>query len=155
VPVPTEQRALTLETLTNSHMRTIKFRAWDKRIEQMLKITAIEFNGSGAKRLKTLERLAIKHNHYSVPTQFVMAESVNLMQFTGLLDKNGKEIYEGDILQTPTSNYDPSNGDSPYTLETVEWKRSGWYLDYELADYEQNEIEVIGNIYENEELLKN
>lgn len=76
-------------------------------------------------------------------------------QFTGLLDKNGKEIYEGDIIKT----------DQPWRLPMlVQWNdkyaRFGLVVKMfavnspTLGNY-RNCIEVIGNIYENPELIKN
>lgn len=67
-----------------------------------------------------------------------------LMQFTGLKDKNRKEIYEGDILQTPEGVF------------PVEWMQYYFALKG-LADVgllESSPLEIIGNIYENPELLK-
>ena len=69
----------------------------------------------------------------------------NLMQFTGLLDKNGKECFEGDIVKN-------HNG----YLKTIEWEDGGFVIkgktktDFDCGDT----IEVIGNIYETPELLK-
>ena len=76
-----------------------------------------------------------------------------IMQFTGLKDKNDKEIYEGDILQWNAYGYISKR------LETVKWFRSGWwYFDKEdaLTTIERDVLarEVIGNIHENPELLK-
>jgi uncharacterized phage protein (TIGR01671 family) len=82
-----------------------------------------------------------------------------LMQYTGLKDKNGVEIYEGDILKNPDQgeleyHEDPING------QVVWWNLLGWTLAnkdgsiWEDVDYLANyELEVIGNIYENPELL--
>ena len=72
-------------------------------------------------------------------------QPVELMQFTGLLDKNGKEIYEGDILKYRGKL---SFNDPPFV---VEWQNDDarW-----TEFYPSNNFEVIGNIYENPELLK-
>jgi len=84
-----------------------------------------------------------------VATQRAYA-AVVVMQFTGLLDKNGKEIYEGDIVR----EFWNGNPD-PCCVQVVEWDDNessgprvvGFYLQ------DGDEYEVIGNIYENPELL--
>lgn len=109
------------------HMHDIRFRAWDKG--KMYYSESFHFwedgsftigNGSG-----------------------ICSKEVVLMQFTGLLDKHGKEIYEGDILKCGTSKPLP-----------VEYKHGGFLCAGTLIDNLDN-VEVIGNIYENyPELLK-
>lgn len=77
-------------------------------------------------------------------------DNIHVMQFTGLKDKNGKEIYEGDIAKE-------SGGD----IRKIEYKRGGFFnqsikhdWNYPLFMCPEITFEIIGNIYENPELLK-
>jgi uncharacterized phage protein (TIGR01671 family) len=120
--------------------REIKFRAWDNKHRKMLDwhcITQSVFNNGNT------------HLMYDVFTNpsFVGDCGFIPMQFTGLHDKNGTEIYEGDIVK-----WIHQYGDFAPTIQTsiVEYKQyaDGW-IGYEVF----NQSEVIGNIYENPELL--
>lgn len=79
---------------------------------------------------------------------YYVGEECNLVQFTGLKDKNGKEIYEGDIV----------SGGIEYEVKTgeVKWfnKGLGVQTEFGIVDFYESECEVIGNIYENPELLQ-
>ena len=88
---------------------------------------------------------------------YITHPDIKIMQFTGLLDRNGKEIYEGDIVSEKYTNEETSGeGDADFRWE-IKWdNEQGMYCDDEEETIASvlDRIEVIGNIYENEELLK-
>lgn len=106
-------------------MKEIKFRAWDKEKKGMFNWYFTE---------KGL-----------FPSDFFNNSDYEVMQFTGLHDKNGKEIYEGDIIETRVS------GKSGSAIKAVIWNTK--YCGFNIKDDEELEREIIGNIYETPELL--
>jgi hypothetical protein len=131
-------------------MRQIKFKAWDDKNKVMMPNVGI---------LGLSESFAYGHNRdwlynsmeWGGEEEFI--QSPVLLQYTGLNDKNGKEIYEGDVVTT--------NGGHPaeviwqayiakFLLQSLGEGRG--YLDWFEKRFEPG-FEVIGNIYENPELL--
>ena len=78
-----------------------------------------------------------------------------LTQFTGLKDKNGKEIYKGDIITSPDCLEEGSYEicEVYWNLKDVEWAAKSNEYDDNLSAF-TDDCEVIGNIYENHELIK-
>ncbi len=80
-------------------------------------------------------------------------------QFTGLVDKNGKDIYEGDIIETFTSQVSMFKGRQLFkivwlkeTANFIIWQsNSVWWTITE--EYMNNHCKIIGNIFENKDLL--
>lgn len=143
-------------------MRTIKFRAWNKSSKTMvdlLKITPLALSDS----MNT--QLALQ----GMSGLFIpFSKEFELMQFTGLHDKNGKEVYEGDILNTKTT-FENNMADrrfQPDTERLVSFENGCFtdkYTGRDLWDKIRNitynpqrwtNYEIIGNIYENPELLQ-
>ncbi|OMD66024.1 hypothetical protein BSK62_13230 [Paenibacillus odorifer] len=105
---------------------------------------------------------------YFNPFEEYRKGNIVLMQYTGLKDKNGREIYEGDILTSPEYPY---QDDGKYNYHgVIEWieEEASFYMTKRLANSEKRgmsngisqpiesieEFEVIGNIYENPELIE-
>ncbi len=136
-------------------MREIKFRAWHKnsRIMYWFDLLWGNTHGVGSGYIGMLlfgnDMKYTLHNDNRIPIDPAECE---LIQYTGLKDKNGKEIYEGDIVKY-TKFYVYGNTDGVTKMLTVEfYKGSFTYMDI-LTEPIGFQAEVVGNIYENPELL--
>jgi uncharacterized phage protein (TIGR01671 family) len=133
-------------------MKKIKFRAWDTKRHIMF--TAEEM---GEDQLTLLPDGGGFINVSSIHTrQSEMLTHLLPLEYTGLKDKNGKEIYEGDIVMATYDSHLIFK--ITYLLEK---EFAGFCLENPLSKedyylhYNPDEFEIIGNIYENPELLKN
>lgn len=80
-------------------------------------------------------------------------ENFHLMQSTGMVDKNGKEIFEGDVVVGNCQQFVVCFQYCQFVLKKIHRYEEKEY-DYSLCCFEKHNIEVIGNIYEKLELLK-
>jgi uncharacterized phage protein (TIGR01671 family) len=132
-------------------MKAIKFRAWvvNEVLNTMFYPETIALNSACAHSLwhKVGFTTDMPDEYDNIIEQW--QKDIVWLQFTGLTDKNGKEIYEGDICNTRDGDLLTCyNYNSFIYMVLFSEEHSG------VNGYSQKELEVIGNIYENPELLK-
>jgi uncharacterized phage protein (TIGR01671 family) len=129
-------------------MREIKFRLWSKSRQEMI-----------YPKFGWYTKCYIGDNGVLQDIQLGTAIGLNgtkleLMQYTGLKDKNGKEIYEGDIVERNVLAFEEVR---TFTGEVIMYE-GAWWIDNGSAAVplwsETHELEVIGNIYENPDLAQ-
>lgn len=128
--------------------RAIKFRAWDgkKMWQYAVPLLSKAHNGG---------TINVSDNEDGSFNQFINGE---LTQFTGLHDKNGKEVYEGDIVSI--MDCEPSLYKICYWEQVFKWGVK--YLGEDLTNWQEENleefdsycVEVVGNVFENPELLE-
>ncbi len=136
-------------------MREIKFRAWDKLKKSMHEVGGINF----------IEGIAIlwKQTGSVHSTYYAEIDTIELLEYTGLKDKNGVEVNEGDIVYAgawgSAGYYDTDN----YVVEFDEGAFRGFRREYykrknrfsmSLPLYKLEDIEILGNIYQNKRIKK-
>lgn len=116
-------------------MREIKFRAWFEKFKEMYTVKMIDLQ----KEIAYFD----KYNYRSF-------YDIDLMEYTGLKDKNRKEIYEGDIITLHNSKYKVifNTEGARFVLRNDEFE-----LEISFTNNNNKRMEIVGNIYENPELL--
>lgn len=123
-------------------MREIKVRAWYKPYKQMCQVESLRFDGNGV-----YTAVLIEESFYD--RRLVEADEIVIEQFTGLKDKNGAEIYEGDILI--------DDAGEPIEYWVVKFSDGGFIGECTgVAEplFELTNLEVVGNIHKNPELVE-
>ena len=121
-----------------------KFRAWDKESQTMLDVSLMDFKKS-----------VLVGEHWKFgETNFMSFDDIKLMQTTGLFDKNGTEIFEGDALKNndyPNQTFicKHSRLQASFQAESL-----NGLLTLSLWKDEERDWQVLGNIYENPELVE-
>ena len=131
--------------------REIKFRAWLKEDKKMVNVETMDFADKSTQYLEKSEIV----NAYLL--RRVIFDDIELMQYTGLKDKNGAEIYDGDIVLVELS------GTSTWYKTVVKIKEGAFiaslidgedYIYIFNRGFDSNDFEILGNVYENPELLE-
>lgn len=130
-------------------MRDLKFRSWDKRegLQRMIYLNGFIPYGDGW-RGGNPDYKFYQLYYGDKGCSSADAKDIEIMQYTGLKDKNGKEIYEGDIIE------------SDYGIGTVEFDQTtcrftySFSLDTDALWHYTKSAKVVGNIYENPELIE-
>lgn len=123
--------------------RIIKFRAWDEKNKKMIALGHPHYHDAVGGILMYAIEPMVKYDNWD-------KKSPHLMQYTGLKDKNGKEIFEGDILKTEHGatgimTWHDVSAQFNYDCKEPMWSHPIYSM--------SGDNEIIGNIYENPELL--
>lgn len=120
----------------------LRFRAWDKEFKEMVQVDALVF-----------EEQIVKATYKNGNVVKEDLKNYVLMQSTGLTDKNGKEIFEGDVVKMAKNVYS-----EPTYYEVVRHRGGAYRLDSKQYGCElwlrHTDCEIAGNIYKNPELLE-
>jgi uncharacterized phage protein (TIGR01671 family) len=152
--------------------RELKFRAWDERRKCIVNPSCDEdsrfthYVSVTDEGLRWITVFEPTYNEWMLcGNQSTEYQLKDIMQFTGLLDKNGVEIYEGDIVREHKMMFDlekPEGEDVYYEYRTgeIEYLGHSYWVSEEYIGFEGeglwdwNQLEIIGNRFQNPELLQ-
>ena len=122
---------------------TLKFRAWDKEMQTMLDVSLIDFK-KGV--------LVCEHWKFG-ETNFMSFDEIELMKSTGLFDRNGQEIFEGDILKSNKYITSVFYEDGAYCVKFRRTPNTTVTMNV-ISFIEKYKTRIVSSIYENPELLE-
>lgn len=137
--------------------RAIKFRAYNRQEQKMYEVTALQWDAADPCKFSKLELLSLDGLHTVRRVIGEVCDTYDLLEYTGLKDRNGQEIFEGDVVRI--NHPHDLTGDFTNAIGQVFWwdEEGGWYHGNgngrppkRMWKY----VEVIGNVYEHPELLK-
>ena len=124
---------------------TVRYRAWDNANKEMFKDT-FSITESG-------QVVVVEQEDVMCPPDYVFVDHLVIMQSTGLVDRNGNIIFEGDIVKMAKDVYS-----EPTYYEVVRHRGGAYRLESKQHGCElwlrHTDCEVVGNVYENQEYLK-
>ncbi|EKA93471.1 YopX family protein [Fusobacterium periodonticum] len=132
-------------------MREIKFRVWDKNDKRIfIDPQMIDFYNKKIGYMQ-YQTEYMPDTSYSIPVGFEEFEYSELMQYTGLKDEYGDEIYEGDIVTLHNSRYKVI-----FNMEQARFvlRDDKFEMEIPFTNNNNERMEIIGNIYENPELME-
>lgn len=128
-------------------MKELKFRVWDKERETFLNNVFIGLDG----KLYQFSKVTI----FGIAITYLDSENKNISKFTGLHDKNGKEIFEGDIIKIKDETYRITYNGCFSSFDMTNIDKAKQYKDLYILNRDYQKSEIVGNIYQNRELLYN
>jgi uncharacterized phage protein (TIGR01671 family) len=122
-----------------------RFRAWDEKNKEMFEDTfAVTESG---------EVVTVEQDFITNAPDYIFVDHLTIMQSTGLTDKNGKEIFEGDVVKMAKNVYS-----EPTYYEVVRHRGGAYRLESKQYGCElwlrHTDCEIAGDIYENPELVE-
>lgn len=119
--------------------REIKFKMWHKKSKKMYKVEKLDIR----------DKFVYMWNYLNYSLSYFSLDEVELMQCVGLKDRNGTDIYEGDIL-----DYDGELWEVQYSIDDGMFVLYYDHVTENFSNMNSKWFDVIGNIYEDSDLLE-
>lgn len=136
-------------------MREIKFRAWDAERKILREVYNLHFNGYPIEGVCGCDVLRTDNSNYE---HWILTEEIKIMQWTGLKDKNGTDIYESDLVKAYDKIYQIEFNLGSFLFINKKYRLDWRFVCNNADDFRNHpdvmdQFEVISNIYQNSDLL--